>query len=206
MAWGYVLGYAVSRLKGGNTSGIDPSLLLLAGALPDFDIYTLQKYGTVLGHHGIAHSWLAILLAYTALKFWSGGQMLPYLVSTIQHPLFGDFVSNEIPIFFPLSLEQVGLELWRVSLRLAIILEAIGVGAYLLLVSRKVNFRAFLGSRNIWFLALTVPLVLLDMKRGIELLIPGNVMFPYALYSLVAGTAVLSIPVYAAARRLLKRL
>lgn len=60
MVWGYVFGKTTARFQ---RTKPNLALLIPVGALPDFDLFTREPYGTLLGHHGISHSWVVILIS-----------------------------------------------------------------------------------------------------------------------------------------------
>jgi len=184
-------GYVIGKLLGKG----DPLLLLFFGALPDFDLYShflLQKffnvkdpYGTLFGHHGIAHSWLLVSLIFLPFGF----RFIPYFLSTLQHILFGDLVTNEVPLIFPFSLEQFGLRLylsWP-----SLILEFLSLPLFLLLL-RKENSK----KRGKFLIILAIPLIFLDLYHSLLFLYQGSLFTLYSLYGLVASIILLSFIAY----------
>lgn len=82
--------------------------MLLASALPDFDLY-LSFLG--LPHATYTHSILiwapAFSIAYLVFK----GRFIPYIVGIGQHMVVGDLLIGEIPLFLPLYSSEIGLHL-----------------------------------------------------------------------------------------------
>ena len=188
MFYGYVIGRAFGKR--------DPLLLLFFGALPDFDLYShfiLQKffnvrdpYGTPFGHHGIAHSWLIVALIFLPLGF----KFTPYFISTLQHILFGDLITNEVPLIFPFSLEQFGLRLylsWP-----SLILEFLSLPLFLLLIRNERKLKKV----GKFLIILTIPLILLDLYYSLLFLYQGYLLTLYSIYGLISSIILLSLIAY----------
>jgi len=189
MVWGYVLGSLTSQAI---RTKPKVALMLLMGALPDLDLYSREPYGSVLGHHGISHSWLFIALAFAMPLGWNWRAALPLFAATIQHPLFGDLLVNEVPLFFPFSPQEVGLNLYRNSATASLILE--GAGLFLILAIR--GLRDPLSelkqprAANVLLLPL-LPLLLYGEKLSLQYL--STEMVTYAAYGLVANTFAIAL-------------
>lgn len=104
MALGYVFASAVAKWR---HQKLTLWLALVAGILPDFDIFFS---GLGLVHHTYTHS-LLLLLPLAAAFVWWRRDSLPYVVGVLQHVLVGDFLASGVPLLLPLSTVRVGLEL-----------------------------------------------------------------------------------------------
>jgi hypothetical protein len=95
MVWGYIFGrISASALK----IRVNIPLLLFVAILPDLDIY-LSELG--ITHRTVTHSllfWLPISIVLLVVFRLS---VVPYIVSIIQHIVFGDFIVNVTPWFWP---------------------------------------------------------------------------------------------------------
>ena len=105
MVFSYLLGRFVAHRLGLRSS---PSLLLLSGAVPDYDLL----FGWIgIRHHTITHSvvfWLPIVVV-TFLLF--GAKSVPYSVGVVQHFLLNDLLVGTVPLVYPISDSQIGLQL-----------------------------------------------------------------------------------------------
>jgi len=107
MCWAYAFGKATSYLT---SRKIKVQLALLCGIMPDIDLFLNIEHG------GIMHSIYFWIVAYIPVLLWIGPRRcLPYLVSTLQHPLFGDFIAAKYKILIPFSYEGFGLGLGIMS-------------------------------------------------------------------------------------------
>jgi hypothetical protein len=192
MVWGYVLGRGAARAE--RTQPNIP-LLILAGAIPDFDLFTGQSYATLFGHHGIFHSWLAIILCSIPFFFAYGAGTIPYFVAVVQHPLFGDFVTNEIPLIFPLTLSETGIDLSQTNPAAATALEIFGFLLFLVIFVTSGDWkRPFSWTRrNLLFLFLWIPVLLATIVQSIVYVEPDPVSELYAGYSVVASVTLLGV-------------
>src|SRR5207247_11269607 len=81
-------------------------LALLAGVLPDFDIY-FQPLGLI--HHTYTHSLLVIIPIVVVVTYFLGRLGLAFSMGIISH-LVGDYLDGTIPILYPLDQDlKVGL-------------------------------------------------------------------------------------------------
>jgi len=192
MVWGYVLGRGAARAK--RTQPNIP-LLILAGAIPDFDLFTGQPYATIFGHHGIFHSWLAIVLCSIPFFFAYGAGTIPYFVAVVQHSLFGDFVTNQIPLLFPLTLSQTGINLSQTNPAAATALEIFGFLLFLVIFVMSGDWkRPFAWTRrNLLFLFLWVPVLLATIVESVVYIEPDPVTELYAGYAVVSSVTLLGI-------------
>jgi hypothetical protein len=190
--WGYVLGRGPARAK---RTQVNIPLLILAGAVPDFDLLIGQPYATILGHHGIFHSWLAIVLCSIPFFFAYGGATIPYFIAVIQHTLFGDFVTNQIPLLFPLTLSQTGLNLSETNPAAAIALEILGFLLFLAIFAISGDWkRPFAWTRrNLLFLILWIPALLATIVQSVVYIEPEPVTELYAGYAVVSSVTLLAI-------------
>lgn len=190
MAWGYVVGKLASRyLK----IDIDVPLLILVGALPDFDLFTRQPYGTLLGHHGLSHSWLVLTLLSIPAVYGYGKQAIPYVVALIQHPVFGDLITNHVPMLAPVGFEESGLDLYQWNPWAAISLEILGFVAFLLLLVRSENWNRTLRDgawERIWLL-LWVPPTVLTFLQAFWYFEPVSETVFYSGYAIVSSLVLL---------------
>jgi hypothetical protein len=165
MVWGYVFGKATAKFQKNQPN---LALLILAGALSDFDLFTRQPYGTLFGHHGISHSWLVMLLVAAPFFYAFGKRTLPYLVAALQHPLFGDLIANHVPLLFPVTLTEIGLNLSEVSPAVEIGLELLGFTLFLIVLISSGDWKARI-HRTAWTtscLLLWIPPTLLTVVQG----------------------------------------
>lgn len=192
MAWGYVFGRAVGRVQR-NEPNIP--LLILAGGLPDFDLFTRQPYGTILGHHGISHSWLVILLLSIPFFYIYGARTIPYLVAVIQHPIFGDLIANRIPLFFPLTLSEFGMNLGQNNPLASTAIEISGFVLFLVIftVSKDRKRSVAWTKRNLLLLILWIPPLLFTIYESFIYFKPDPITELYAGYALVSSLALLWI-------------
>src|SRR5881397_2076305 len=77
-------------------------LALLAGVLPDFDIY-FQPLGLI--HHTYTHSLLVIIPTVVVLTYFLGRFGLAFSIGIMSH-LVGDYLVGTIPILYPRSEEH----------------------------------------------------------------------------------------------------
>jgi membrane-bound metal-dependent hydrolase YbcI (DUF457 family) len=193
MAWGLLLTYAYARST--RRPLPSPWLVLWLGSIPDYDLYTqrllvaiygpAEYVGTPLGHHGIFHAWLAILLALLLLAVLGARNWVGYLIAVEQHILFGDFVGNAVPLFAPFTFEQVGLNMFEVSLPGLLTLEAAGF-LFLLLWSRRMA-QGVNSPLHLLPVLTAIPLILLNVTQGMDYLYVGGVLSVYAAYAVVSG-------------------
>ncbi|MEM4310833.1 MAG: metal-dependent hydrolase [Nitrososphaerales archaeon] len=198
MFWGYVLGrITLNFFKDRN---FNPFLLLLCGAIPDFDLIShivLQRffairepYGTLLGHHGLAHSWLVITVAFLLISLSVGIKAFPYCVATLQHVIFGDFVTNEVPLYFPSSLDQYGLRIYLNEISIA--LEIFGMVLFLLFLKKDAElFNKPKGFSHL--LLLSLPLIFLHLRYSFIYFQEGGLLPLYSLYGILSSILFFSI-------------
>jgi len=87
-------------------------LALLAGILPDFDIY----FQPLIQHHTYTHSLIVIIPAIAALTYFFGRLGLAFSAGIVSH-LVADSIVGSIPLFYPLYPNlDVGLNLGIPSL------------------------------------------------------------------------------------------
>lgn len=186
MMWGYVLGKACGRLR-----KTDPNiaLLIVAGGIIDFDIFTGRPYNTLFGHHGIAHSWLVITLIFVPLFFRFGWQCLPYFVAVIQHPLFGDLITNRIPLLFPLTLSETGMNLSIYNPMVGIALEFLGYVLFLVIFTASNDWKKRVAATrwNLFWLSLWIPPIALTIAQAFGYYEPVMTDLIYTAYALVSS-------------------
>jgi len=121
MCWGYVFGKATSHLT---SRKIQVPLVLMCGALPDIDLLLNIEHG------GIMHSIVFWFVAFIPILIWIGPRRsLPYLISVLQHPLFGDFITANYKILLPFSYSGYGIGLDMLS-PISLSLEVLGFLAF----------------------------------------------------------------------------
>lgn len=192
MVWGYVLGKATARVQRAKPN---LALLILVGALPDFDLFTRQPYGTLFGHHGISHSWFVIALISVPFFYVFGTRALPYFVGVLQEPLFGDLITNHIPLLFPLTTSETGLNQSDNNPMIAMALEMLGFLIFLMLFIRSGDWKAQL-PRTKWtrvWLLLWVPPLLLTVAEAFQYYQPNLLTQIYSAYALVSSLSLLAI-------------
>lgn len=188
MVWGWVLGWSCSRYV--TRTRLNLPLIMIAGGLPDFDLLTRQPVGSLFGHHGVSHAWLAILLAFAPFLVRYRAQTIPYLVGVLQHPLFGDLVTNEVPLIFPVSLEQWGLNLYRINENLSLGLEVLGLSLFLLITMKERNLDKIVRPEKLG-LVLILPLPLLFYAVWLSVTYLGTQLWLYAGYGLILNSLVI---------------
>ena len=150
MCWAYVTGRCcASALK----VNINPYLILVLGAVPDFDLL-LGSLGIV--HRGITHSVLFWLIVFVPLFIRYRKQAIPYFIAPVQHILIGDLIVNRTAVFWPLG-PEIGLKLRLFSVE-NVILEAVALAAFLVWVSLS-SERSKLFARNRRNLLSLLPIV-----------------------------------------------
>jgi hypothetical protein len=192
MVWGYVFGKGAARAK---RTELNIPLLILAGAIPDFDLFTGQPYATIFGHHGIFHSWLAIVLCSIPFFFAYGAGVIPYFIAVIQHPLFGDFLTNQVPLLFPLSLSQTGIDLSQTNPAAATALEIFGFLLFLAIFVISGDWKKPFAwtKRNVVCLLLWVPVLLATIVESLVYIEPDPVTELYAGYAVLSSVTLLAI-------------
>jgi hypothetical protein len=190
--WGHVLGRGATRAK---RTQLNIPLLILAGAVPDFDLLTGQPYATIFGHHSIFHSWLVIVLCSIPFFLAYGAAAIPYFIAVIQHPLFGDFVTNQIPLLFPLTLSQTGMNLSETNPAAAIALEILGFLLFLAIFVKSGDWKRPLAwiRRNLLLLFLWIPVLLATIVQSAVYIEPEPVTELYAGYAVVSSVTLLGI-------------
>ena len=204
MVWGYVLGKAAAR---GRKSDLNILLLLLAGGLPDFDLFARQPAGTLFGHHGISHSWLVIGLLAIPFFYRFGRRTVPYFVAVIQHPIFGDLITNNIPLFFPFTLRGQGFELFESNPLAAIGLEVLGFALFLVYFSVSGDWKRRLES-NYWnklWLMLWFPVLALTIAEAVWYFEPTVVTTIYATYALISSVGLIWACMFMAIRSSMRK-
>ncbi len=106
---GYLFAYA-SFKKLGQDGFKDGILASVLGAAPDIDFFTPFPYGTPIGHHGLTHCPLLLMLISAPFLVRYRRAAAPYFFALISH-IFGDFIDNTVPLLAPLSWNEFGLRL-----------------------------------------------------------------------------------------------
>jgi len=101
--WSYLLSKATGQRLGVN---LPLHLALLAGILPDFDIY----FNPYLPHHTYTHSLLVLGPISILLTFRYKGQGAAFSIGLLSH-LLTDALVGEVPIFYPASNYSLNLNL-----------------------------------------------------------------------------------------------
>jgi LexA-binding, inner membrane-associated putative hydrolase len=170
--WSYLFSKSSARrLK----VGMPAYLALLAGVLPDFDIY-FQPLGLI--HHTYTHSLLVIIPVVVVLTYFLGRFGLAFSIGILSH-LIGDFLVGSIPILYPINPS------WNVGLNLGIpsladtVLE---MGAFALVIVyalRNGDYKLIL-KQSRESLMLGIPLVAIDT---LTLLFAGDRNIPLATFA-----------------------
>ena len=105
--WSYLFSKSSAR---GLRVSMPAYLALLAGVLPDFDIY-FQPLGLI--HHTYTHSLLVIIPTVVVLTYFLGRFGLAFSIGILSH-LVGDYLVGTIPILYPVYPD------WTVGLNLGI--------------------------------------------------------------------------------------
>ena len=155
-------------------------LALLAGVLPDFDIY-FQPLG--LTHHTYTHSLLVIIPTVVVLTYFLGRLGLAFSIGIMSH-LVGDYLVGTIPLLYPVYPD------WTVGLNLGIpsladtLLEMGAFGLVMLYALQNGNYRLLLKpSRE--SLLLGIPLVAIDT---LTILFAGDKNIPLVAFALLRKT------------------
>jgi len=99
--------YLFSKLTGRQVKSILPAYMaLLAGVLPDFDIY----FKPLIQHHTYTHSLIILLPICAVLVIRFKGLGLAFSAGILSH-LVADSIVGTIPPLYPLSDFQVGISL-----------------------------------------------------------------------------------------------
>jgi len=121
MCWAYIFGKATGQL----TSRMPQiQLSIICSILPDVDLLLRIEHG------GIMHSIAFWIIVYVPLLLCIGPRRgLPYLVSTLQHLLFGDFITSRYKILLPFN-RGYGLGLGLLS-PISLSLEVLGFSFFI---------------------------------------------------------------------------
>ncbi len=204
MMWGYVFGKASERFQ---KAELNIPLLVLAGGLSDYDLFTRQPYGTLFGHHGLSHSWLVIMLLSSPFFYKFGRQTLPYFLAAIQHPVFGDLVTNHIPLLFPVTLSENGLNLFEQNPMASVALEIFGFILFLSYFFASGDWKKLV-QFSIWnkvLLALWLPPLALTLLQAFWYYQSSAVTIIYSAYALASSLFLLAIAAHMAVPNLLRR-
>jgi LexA-binding, inner membrane-associated putative hydrolase len=145
--------YLFSKLTGRQAKVNLPAYLaLLAGVLPDFDIY----FKPLIQHHTYTHSLIILLPICTFLVVRFKGLGLAFSVGILSH-LVADSIVGTIPPFYPLSNFQFGISLGLPS-PADTTLEVGGLGLVLVLAYLNGDYKLVTESRR-ESLYLVVPMV-----------------------------------------------
>ncbi len=194
MVWGYVLGRLAGRVR---KSRPNIPLLILAGAIPDVDLVTGQPFATILGHHGIAHSWLVVVLCSIPFFVVYGSRSIPYFVAVIQHIVFGDFVTNQIPLLFPFTLSQTGVNLSETFPLAAVGLEMLGFVLFIVVFAVSGDWKRSFdwGARNLLVLVLWIPPLFATIYQSFFYFESDPVSELYASYAIMCSVTLLGLAV-----------
>jgi len=175
--WSYLFSKSSAR---GLRVNMPAYLALLAGVLPDFDIY-FQPLG--LAHHTYTHSLLVIIPTVVVLTYFLGRFGLAFSIGIMSH-LVGDYLVGTIPILYPVYPD------WTVGLNLGIpsladtLLEMGAFGLVMLYALQNRDYRLLLKpSRE--SLLLAIPLVAIDT---LTILFAGDRNIPLVAFALLRKT------------------
>src|SRR5712692_4928070 len=99
--------YLFSKITGRQVKANIPAYMaLLAGVLPDFDIY----FKPLIQHHTYTHSLIILLPICAVLVIRFKGPGLAFSAGILSH-LVADSIVGTIPPFYPLSNSQFGISL-----------------------------------------------------------------------------------------------
>src|SRR3989475_10149654 len=169
--WSYMFSKATGRRLKVNMPAY---LALLAGILPDFDIY-FQPY---LVHHTYTHSLMVIIPVVLVLTYFFGRLGFAFSVGILSH-LLGDFMVGTVPLLYPFyPNSDVGLNLGIPSLA-DTVLEIGAFGLVLVYAYRNGDYKLVLKpSRE--SLLLAIPLFALVT---LTLLFAGDRSIPLAEFA-----------------------
>lgn len=97
MAMAYLLGRPLASAVKRTQPSIP--LLLLMGALPDFDLL----FPFIMGHGTVTHTVWVWLVPFAVLAVFLGWRILPYAVGVFQHFLLGDSVMYGVAFLYPVT-------------------------------------------------------------------------------------------------------
>lgn len=106
---GYLIAYVSLKILK-NKAPRDGVLAAIIGIIPDVDYFSPLPFGTLLGHHGIAHSPLILTLASMPALIKGRWRAFPYFLALMSH-IATDFIDNTIPLLSPFSWDEFGLRL-----------------------------------------------------------------------------------------------
>ena len=195
---GYVVGWFSFRLLGIKERG-DGFLAGFLGVVPDVDVFSPFAFGSPFGHHGITHS--PFLLTLVSMPFlWNGGRKkLPYYFALMSH-VAADLAENFVPIFSPLSWDQIGLDLISKAPQLVTALEIVVVCLFLAVaLSGRGMFPIVIPDRysgiaSVAVVALILPVVLLPaLWQLLDLASALSLLTWLMSYLIVWGILVLNV-------------
>jgi hypothetical protein len=195
---GYVVGWLSFRSLGIRERG-DGFLAGFLGAAPDVDFFSPFAFGSPFGHHGITHS--PFLLTLVSMPFlWNDGRRkLPYYLALMSH-VAADFVENFVPIFSPLSWDQIGLDLFSRAPQLVTVLEMVVICLFLAVaLSGRGVFPIVIPDRysgiaSVAVVALILPVVLLPaLWQLVDLASALSLLTWLMSYLIVWGILVLNV-------------
>lgn len=165
---GYVVGWVSFRSLGieGRRDGFLAGFL---GAAPDIDYFSPFPFGSPLGHHGITHSPFLLTLASIPFLWKDGRRKLPYYFALMSH-IGADFVENFVPVFSPLSWDQLGVDLISKAPQLVTLLEIVVICSFVAIA---------LKGRE------TFPIVIPDRYSGLASMAVVVLTFPLVLFPMV---------------------
>src|SRR5207247_9156555 len=130
--WSYLFSKSSAR---GLRVSMPAYLALIAGVLPDFDIY-FQPLG--LAHHTYTHSLLVIIPTVVVLTYFLGRFGLAFSIGIMSH-LVGDYLVGTIPILYPVCPYGTG----GLNLRIPSIADTVlEMGAFVLVLFCVLLIRA----------------------------------------------------------------
>ena len=104
LALGYITGKAASKFL---NVKVNVPLLFLASVLPDIDLLIPW-----LEHRGPTHSLVLYALIFVPSFWLYGKQVMPFLVSLIQHSLLGDLLTGGgVQVLWPIASEWYGTQM-----------------------------------------------------------------------------------------------
>lgn len=171
-------------------------LPLVLGAFPEMDSILGFPPTSPLGYHRALHSWMIASIVYLPFLILYGATSLPYYVAVVQHPLIGDFLANDVPLFYPFTTEEYGLLLSTYDLKLLVGLEIAIVTIFFVIV--KNGSQIFInGSRLNLSLILVSPLYYYTIIYGINSLFQGGTLTAYSIFAITSGAYFLYLTVHA---------
>ena len=180
---GYITGKGSSKLA---KVKVNLPLLFAASVLPDVDL--LMRF---LMHRGPTHSLITITVLMIPFFVVYRKQAIPYYAALLSHILIGDFFTNGVQLFWPLSKNLFGVLNINVTSLPNVIAELALFFITLPIIYKLGDLKTLLKSHNNnWTLIIPLGAVvgpLLTVGRGQEASLPTLLAVPSLFYVVLFG-------------------